>query len=490
MLLSPSQMKAVETFAFARGVQPEALMEVAGEAIARIVSQFHPRPGRLVVWGGKGNNAGDVLVAARILVEWGWTAEFFGAFPETTLGKLPAKKLAEFRQVCRLIRAPSASCLVVLDGLLGIGARGPLHTEICSAIEEICRLRREEGAWVLSADIPTGLDVESGQPASLCVQADLTATIGFVKEGLLADSATQYVGRLAWVPLPELVANTGDPAELITPLLLRPWLLPRHFDSHKGMYGRVGILAGSRKFPGAARLCTHAALRAGAGYVTLFATEELHSLIATCLPAEAIIHPIRSFREILQQPLDALCIGPGLGGERRDEILEIVREAPMPSVIDADALNALATRPDMLQECRGPRLLTPHPGEFARLAPSLKNLSRRAAAETFAAYPNVTLLLKGARTLIAEKGSPSLFNSTGNPGMGSGGMGDTLTGVCGALLGQGLPPRQAASAGAWLCGRAAEIAIFSDQQSPESLLAGDVAQFLGQAFKDLRRALY
>lgn len=491
MLLSPLQVKTAETLAFAQGVQAETLMEVAGQAIADIVCQFHPKPGRLAVWGGKGNNAGDALVAARILVKRGWKAEFFSAFPEANLGKLAIQKLTEFREACQLA-SPSSSAFVVLDGLLGIGAQGPLRPEICTAIKEIQRLRKEEGAWVLAVDIPTGLDGESGRPSALCVEADLTATIGFVKTGLLSDSATRYVGRLAWIPLPELAATEGDPAQLITPELLRTWLPPRNFDSHKGTYGRVGILAGSRNFPGAARLCTHAALRAGAGYVTLFATEELHSLIAASLPPEAILHPIQSFREVLQQPLNALCIGPGLGKANISEILEIVREATMPSVIDADALNALAADPDLriLHECRGPRLLTPHPGEFARLAPHLAKLPRREAAEAFVAEHPVTLLLKGARTVITERGYPSLFNSTGNPGMGSGGMGDTLTGVCGALLAQGLNTRQAAAIGAWLCGRAAEIAIFSRQQSPESLLAHDVSKLLGLAFTELRADCY
>ncbi len=491
MLLSPSQVKAAETLAFAQGVQVETLMETAGKAVADIVGQFHPKPGRLAVWGGKGNNAGDALVAARILVKRGWQAEFFGAFPEANLGKFAAQKLTEFRETCRStsFSRPSSS-FVVLDGLLGIGAQGPLRPEISTAIKEIRRLRKEEGAWVLAVDIPTGLDGEYGLPSTPCVEADLTATIGFVKTGLLADSATQYVGRLAWIPLPELVATEGDPAQLITPELLRTWLPPRNFNSHKGTYGRVGILAGSRNFPGAARLCTHAALRAGAGYVTLFATEELHSLIATSLPAEAILHPIRSFREVLQQPLNALCIGSGLGKENTSEILEIVREATMPSVIDADALNAVADDPKILHECRGPRLLTPHPGEFARLAPHLAGLPRREAAEAFVADHHVTLLLKGARTVIADRERPPLFNSTGNPGMGSGGMGDTLTGVCGALLAQKLDTREAAATGAWLCGRAAEIAIFSRQQSPESLLASDVTQFLGQAFRVLRVGIY
>lgn len=489
MFLSPSQVQVIEKTAFESGVQAEALMETAGKGIAQIVRQFHPLPGHVVAWCGKGNNAGDVLVAARILVQWGWSAKFCCAFPEAALGKLAAQKLTEFRNVYQSLHSSASSGpLVILDGLLGTGAHGSPCPEICRAIDAIYQLRRANGAWVLAADIPTGLDGESGEASSCCVQADLTATIGFVKNGLVADAATPHVGRLAFIPLKELDAKEGDPAELITPHILRPWFPPRSFDSYKGMYGRVGILAGSQTFPGAARLCAQAALRAGAGYVILFVTEDIYPLIVSSVPPEIIVHPIRSFQKILEQPLDALCIGPGLGQKNHADILDIVQNAAMPCVVDADALNAIATSPQILHDCHGLRLLTPHSGEFARIAPHLAKLPRREAAETFVADKQITLLLKGARTIIAEKGIPSLFNSTGNPGMASGGMGDTLTGVCGALLAQGLSPHQAASAGAWLCGRAAEIAIFLRGQSPESLLASDISDNLGQAFRAVSAA--
>ncbi|ALJ56324.1 Bifunctional NAD(P)H-hydrate repair enzyme Nnr [Candidatus Xiphinematobacter sp. Idaho Grape] len=490
-------MRASEEAAFAQGVKVEALMEVVGAAVAKIVNQFYPHPGRLMVFGGKGNNTGDALVAARLLVNRGWHAQFRCAFPEEMLGELPSLKLMEFRQsVLAQQNSPlhlSGAPLVVLDGILGIGTNGPPCMEICVAINQIHHLR-EAGAWVLAIDIPTGLDADSGLPSAFCVAADLTATVGFVKRGLVADTATNYVGRLALITLIELPPGKGDPAELITPCFLKHWLSPRQFNSHKGLYGRVGILAGSRCYPGAARLCVHAALRAGAGVVMLFLQEKLGlylSMVAS-LPPEAIVLPIRSFNEIFQQCLDALCIGPGIEEEEgAEEILEIVRNAQMPTVVDAGALNIVSRQPQVLRACRGLRLLTPHPGEFTRLSPELAKLPRREAAEAFVSgCPAVTLLLKGARAIVAEMDTPPLINSTGNPGMGSAGMGDVLTGVCGSLLAQGLTPRQSASVGTWLCGRAAEIAIFSHGQSPQSLLAGDIVQLLGQAFGSLHQGTY
>lgn len=497
MLVSTAQMQASEEAAFVRGIRVEALMALVGESIAKIVKQFYPHPGQLIIFGGKGGNTGDVLAAATLLVQQGWRAQFQGSFPETSLNALISHKLMEFRQatLTQDLHLPiSNSALVVLDGLLGIGAKGPPRAEICAAIDRIDTLRRG-GAWVLAADVPTGLHADSGLPNISCVKADLTASIGFVKKGLVADTATNYVGRLALVSLPELLLESSDDtAELIVPRLIAPWLPPRNFNSHKGLFGRVGILAGSRCYPGAARLCTYAALRAGAGIVILFLKEEeeiLYSILATSLPPEAIIFPVRSFNEIFQQHLDVLCLGPGITEEDGvEELLEIVREAQVPAVIDAGALNIIARQPNILCECNGLRLLTPHPGEFSRLSPKLAKLPRRQAAEAFVSDYPVTLLLKGARAIVTEIDTPSLINSTGNPGMSSGGMGDAMTGVCGALLAQGLTPRQAASIGIWLCGRAAEIAIFSHGQSPQSLIAGDVIQLLGQAFCSLYRETY
>jgi NAD(P)H-hydrate epimerase len=318
------------------------------------------------------------------------------------------------------------------------------------------------------------------------VIADLTVTIGQPKTGLVADTATNFVGRLALAPLPELATDEGDPAALLTPELLQPLHKPAPFDSHKGLWGRVGILAGSRGFLGAAHICAEAALRTGGGLVTLYALPDAYELLATVAPPEVMVKPVRDYRETLEDRFDAVGIGPGLGGESDDAILEVVARFPGPMVVDADALNALSRR-GLPEAFAGPRLLTPHPGEMARLFPESAHLPRRAVAEQFVERHGVTLLLKGARTVIAEAGATTVFNTTGNPGMGSGGMGDALTGVCAALLAQKHPPREAAMLGAWLCGRAAERFVFGPNGSPESLVASEVIRNLGGAFRDLQR---
>ncbi len=478
-------MKAAEEAAFARGVSAEDLMETAARGIARAILAFFPNPGHLLLVVGKGHNAGDVLAAARLLAPLGWTWELDAAFPEADLAPLTARQLAALRATRPsappgLLPAP----LVALDGLLGIGAQGEPRAPIAAAIARL-HAHRARGAFVVAADLPSGLDADTGRATAACVTADLTVTIGYAKAGLVADLAANHVGRLALVPLPEVTAPGGDPAELLTPAALLPLVPPRPFESHKGIWGRIGIIAGSRGYTGAARLCATGVLRAGGGLITLYATPDHYATLAATVPPEIMVRPVDSYADVLREPHDALAIGPGLGPDPSPAVLELLLRFPGPAVIDADALNLLSRQP-AFPAMAGPRLLTPHPGEMARLWPQERPATRRATAEEFAARHGVTLLLKGSRTVIATPGHPTAFNSTGHPGMGTGGMGDVLTGVCAALLARGIDPHDAAGLGAWLCGRAAERAIFGRGGSPESLAASDVLARLGAAFGDLR----
>jgi NAD(P)H-hydrate epimerase len=237
-------------------------------------------------------------------------------------------------------------------------------------------------------------------------------------------------------------------------------------------------------------LCANACVRAGAGLVTLYVTEQIYPITAAAVMPEVMVRPIADYRDLLETRRDVLALGPGLGQERREEVLELVRRCEQPMIIDADGLNILAQNPEVLRERAGPRLLTPHPGEMARLAPGGEGRTRRElVADWNGRYPG-TLLLKGSRTVIGEPGHPLSYNTTGNPGLASGGMGDTLTGVCAALAGHGLPLYDCARLGSWLCGRAAELAVAHGGESEESLVASRVADFLGMAFRDLRAGVF
>ena len=507
MILTSAEMKEQEELAFKDGCTPESLMEEAGARIALAIEQFVPKQGRCDVFFGKGNNGGDALVAARRLAELGWDVELQAAFPQTEWAKLTRKKYRELREFGISLSAgesdlPGGSespSSVVLDGLLGVGARGSLRGPILDAARTINHIRASSNAQVFSIDLPTGLDADTGAADPNTVVADFTLSIGFAKAGLLADSATAFTGRLAVLELPGLRFRGPEKeqsAEVADPKTFGRLLPRRPFTMHKGECGRVGIIAGSAGFLGAAVLASKACVHAGAGLVTLYVTPDIYPLIAPCIAPEVMVHAVHSYLEIMDARHDVLAIGPGLGHSKAPEILQLIEKAPQPMVVDADALNALAHRIGLLASCAGPRLLTPHPGEMARLLgkggghKEETGPSRREIVESFTAKWPVTLLLKGARTIIGERGKPLSYNTTGNPGMATGGMGDVLTGVCAALAGQGLALYDAARVGAWVCGRAAEIAVSSRGESEESLSAGHIPVYLGSAFRDVREGCW
>ena len=468
-------------------------MDEAGTQMARAVMQFFTVPGECRVFLGKGHNGGDALVAARHLAEHGWRVDVHEVFPRETLAPLTRKKLdAMLAPLERFLVPESTGSRIILDGLLGIGAKGALREPIREAAREINRLRLETGAVVFALDLPSGLDGDTGEADPQAVAADFTLCVGYAKRGLLADAALDFVGRLAVLPLAGWPSR--DEAESVaTPRQLARLLPPRRFSTHKGQCGRVGIVAGSRGFTGAAIMAANAAVRAGAGLVSLFVTPDIYPLVASAAMPEVMVTPLDCYLSVLDRALDVLAIGPGLGRVDGPDILAVTEYFKGPMIVDADALNLLAENPQTLRRAAGPRLLTPHPGEMARLFPASANLSRRATAEQFLESQKdtrspLTLLLKGSRTVVAEGpagGSRISWNTTGHPGMASGGMGDVLTGTCAALAGQGLALFDAARVGAWVCGRAAELAL-AQGQSQESLAATDLPDQFGKAFGELR----
>ena len=518
-------MRDAEKAAFARGIEVEALMDQAGAGVARAVRKFFPSPGTCIVFAGKGHNAGDALVAAQCLRRSGWKIEVRLAFKESDCSGLMHKKLESLRrgpteilgarpsrnggtdfgvtlvelwaEVADQLSAAQDTVaaeaylstgypIIVLDGLLGLGAKPPLREPVRTACRHINELRRKNGAYVFAVDLPTGLDGESGKADRDCVIADFTVTIGFAKPGLVADGALNHVGRLEVVPLEQLPPQEKKTKEIIASAPAFRGLLPRReYSAYKNQFGRIGVVAGSKGFVGAALMTSQGALRAGAGLVEVFVPEEIYEIVASAAPMEAMVKPLRFYRDLLKEKTDVWALGPGLGKSRAAEVLELIEKAKQPMVIDADGLNILSEKTSVLRRCKGERLLTPHPGEMKRLFPSQKEPRAKTATKFCHRFP-VTLLLKGSRTIVVERDRPLSYNTTGNPGMATGGMGDILTGVCAGLVGQGLSLYDAARLGAWVCGRAAEIAIFNDGQSEQSLLPCDVLNHLGDAFNELR----
>ncbi|HEV3392210.1 MAG TPA: NAD(P)H-hydrate dehydratase [Chthoniobacterales bacterium] len=488
-VLSSAQMQAAEQAAFARGITVEALMNQAGAGVARAVRQFFPKPATCIVFAGKGHNGGDALVAAEQLQRIGWKIDVRLPFAEDNCSELTQKKLKALREATPKSSdtIDRATQTIILDGLLGTGAKSFLREPIRSAAREINRLHRENNAFVFAVDLPTGLDADSGEnDPEDSVVADFTVTIGFVKHGLIVDPAINFVGRIEIVPLTDLWPDATAPNELAANAHSLSAILPRRkFSAYKNQFGRIGVVAGSRGFVGAAIMTAEGALRAGAGLVEVFVPEEIYEIVASDAPIEAMVKPVRRYRDLLDEKVNVWAVGPGLGKARAGEVLNLIENASQPMIVDADGLNIVADKIDILRSCRGPRLLTPHPGEMSRLM-DVGKMARAGIARNFCDRFPVTLLLKGSRTIVCERGKPISYNTTGNPGMASGGMGDVLTGVCAGLAGRELSMYDAGRVGTWVCGRAAEMSIFQKRESEESLLAGNVLAHLGAAFNELR----
>src|SRR5882724_12443331 len=333
-------MRGAEKAVFARGVEVEALMDQAGASIARAVTKFLPHPGTCIVFAGKGHNAGDALVAAQCLHRRGWRIEIRLAFKENDCSELTRKKLDALRGTAaittpawadRVDHDPgitilelsayladsltasqdaadtetypgTASSIVVLDGLLGVGAKPPLREPVRAACRQINQVRQKRSAYVFAVDLPTGLDGDSGKTDRDCVIADFTVTIGFAKPGLLADDALNFVGRLEVVQLDELRPPEKKAKEVVAALPAFRELLPRRkFSTYKNQCGRIGVVAGSRGFIGAALMTSQGALRAGAGLVEVFVPEEIYEIVAGAAPMESMVKPLKSYRDLLKE---------------------------------------------------------------------------------------------------------------------------------------------------------------------------------------------
>lgn len=499
-------MRALEAAAQAAGRSEASLMEEAGAGLARVLRLWKKAPHTLVIYAGKGHNAGDAFVAARHLLENGWRVAVREIFPRSEWRPLTHQQWERIAD--RLSPDPRPTERpVLLDALLGLGAQGSLREPVRTACREINARRREHHGWTVAIDGPTGLNLDTGEADPDTVVADLTAAIACVKPGLLADSAVDVIGRLAVVPVPVLeppprpTAKPNQPALLsssvLTPYTLRTSWPPRPYSLHKGQAGRVTLIAGSRGFTGAAWLSATAAVKGGAGLVTLGAPADIYEPVAAAAPPEVMVRPYQHPAEALEWTADVLAVGPGLGALADEAFLQRLCDDTRPVVLDADGLNGLARlgTPERLPEffpAPRPWLLTPHPGEMARLLgawkPEALTSNRLSQARALAEACQLTVLLKGSRTVIATPGRPAAFNTTGHPGMASGGMGDVLTGLCAALLAQGATPFLAAGLGSWLLGRAAELQLAQPGTSPESLRASDLIHALGAAFEALRGA--
>lgn len=486
--ITVERMRELEEEAMREGISEAELMERAGSALGRAIGEQFPEAGMAVAYLGKGHNAGDALIALRVLKdEFGWEAGVRVGYPIEEWAELTQSQWGALVLEGTLEEGfENRVCgpLLLIDGLLGIGAKGSPREPLDGLVREMERLRNFSGARVVAVDNPSGVDPDSGEISEGAVVADRTFMVGAAKVGLLMARATNATGGLGLVDVEGLADECEGEMELICPQVMSFGKAQRPFDFHKGKAGRVGIVAGSLSFSGAALISAVGALQAGGGLVTLHARSEVCDAVRARLPIEAMLKACDDPSELLDEKLDAIVVGPGLG-EMSDDfeagLLRLLSESEVPMVIDADGLNFISTRsfrPD------SKHVLTPHPGEFSRLASGSEKQEREEAARAFVEKNEAVLLLKGARTIVGRSGKPLRINSTGTPAMSNGGQGDLLSGVIGALLAGGMDHFDAAALGAWLCGHAAELAV---EKIGDVCTATDTAGMIGLAMRGWRR---
>ena len=509
-LFSAEEMRRLDQRAIRElGIPGATLMENAGRGAAeRILAALPelglPRRGvRVAIVCGKGGNGGDGFVVARWLKRAGHRVDvYLLARPDELRGDAAVKHREMERRGIRtrvveddsvLTPALSAAQLVV-DALLGTGARGAPAPPVAAAIERINASRRP----VVALDIPSGLPAD-GEPApGPVIRALLTPTFAGLKRGLITAAGVEVSGRVEVV---DIGIPAAEVARGIDTFLLEAADVARHFpprprDAHKGTYGHLLLVAGSVGKTGAAALAARAAMRAGAGLVTVATSASAQPVVASLI-LEAMSEPLpetetrtialkaRDLLDDLAQRRDAVALGPGLGIDEDTQALAraLVFECRKPCAVDADALTALVGHLDRLRGAPAARCLTPHPGEMARmLGATVEDVQRDriTTVRRFATGFRVHVVLKGATSVIGNPDGTVLLNPTGNPGMASGGTGDVLTGVLGAFLARGLPPGAALAAAVFLHGLAGDIAAARHGQ--ESLIAGDVIEALPAAF--------
>ncbi len=483
ILTTASQMKQLDRRTIEEfGLPGTVLMENAARGAVQVVQSQYPQARSLVIFCGKGNNGGDGLVMARYFHSQGLKVKVYltGSRSElkgdAALQFLLTDKLGiAITELIGDINFPDLKQEIfhfdlLVDALLGTG----LEKEIKGVFRDLILLMNELPIPKIAIDLPSGLSSDSGQPLGLCTQADLTVTFGLPKLGQFLFPGCRYVGRLFIVDIglpPAFYPGPDERVELLLAETLARFLPKRDPENHKGSYGHVLVLAGSKGKTGAAAMTCLGALRAGAGLVTLGIPESLNGIMEVKL-TEAMTEPLPEGEpgslgpaaldriQSLSEGKKALAIGPGLStlpGATAlvKALLGQIKETPL--VIDADGLNALAEYPEGLKSLAGRAILTPHPGEMSRLAGQpVKEIQadRIRSARVFSRKFGVVVVLKGARTVIADPQGPVYLNPVANSVLASGGTGDVLTGLILGFLAQGLSPVEAACSGVFLHGQA------------------------------------
>jgi len=510
-VVSANEMRELDRRAIEEyGIPGVVLMENAGRGATDTIEDMlvTDKIDTVLIIAGKGNNGGDGFVVARHLVNRGLDCSILliGKVSEVDGDArinldIALKMGVEVREAVSdisLVEEEIRSAGLVVDALFGTG----LSKEVGGFYAEVIDRINMADSPIVSLDIPSGLDASTGRVLGTTVEADMTVTFCLPKIGSIIHPGVDYVGELILVDIGAPIDLLEDRA-LKTSLILEEdaaeVLLPRDENSHKGSYGHLLVVAGSRGKTGAAVLAAEAAMRSGAGLVTLAAPESLNNILENKL-TEIMTEPLPeekdgflgkgSAKKILSalEGKSTLLLGPGIS--RQDETGKVVRELlanlSIPAVIDADALWHLSGALELIHDSKASLILTPHPGEMARLlgiSVAEVQADRIGISREFAVEYACYLILKGARTIIATPSGETFINTTGNPGMASGGTGDVLAGLVGSLLAQGCSPLESSIAGVYIHGLAGDMA--AEEMGEAGLIASDIIGKIPEVMREL-----
>jgi NAD(P)H-hydrate epimerase len=516
LLVTASEMQAMDRQTIEScGIPGSELMENAGRGAARFLLDYFTdvTKSSIGIIAGKGNNGGDGFVIARYLSQKGIRVSVYLLAKSSALKGDSAANLRLLSPLeVPVIEIPDETAFAKfksdmqhfdlwVDAILGTGLTSDVKGYYRDVITFINSLHKP----VFAVDIPSGLNSDTGQPCGTCIQAQATATFGFAKTGHILQPGAAFSGKLEIVDIgiPGQIAEEIGPNQyLLTPDQIQKYFQPRKPDTHKGKTGHLLVIAGSPGKTGAAAMTAMAAMRSGAGLVTLGVPRCINAIVESQV-LEAMTEPLpdiengrlgeSAYDAVMQLASGKQCLalGPGLGQtkETKNLVCRIIKESPIPLVIDADGLNNLAGHTKILKKLSVPVILTPHPGEMARLmgttAQSVQQ-DRIKSARDFALHFNVHLVLKGAATVIAHPDGSAYLNPTGNSGMACAGMGDVLTGVIAGFITQGFTPISATRAGVYLHGCAADT--LAESIGPVGYLASEVMHAVPGEIKKLVHA--
>lgn len=503
MIKIPSipQIRELDTLTIAEeGITSLTLMERAATAVTNHIASRWETTVPVVVFAGPGNNGGDALAVARLLAERGYQVE---ACLFNTTGKLSpdcrknwerlngVENVTAMEVTAQFEPPQLTSRHIIVDGLFGSGLSRPLSGGYAALV----KLINESPAKVVAIDLPSGLigDAPTYARQSAVVKADLTLTFQLPKLTMLMADYAEFLGEVHVLDIGLSARHIG---ELVTDYLIpekqdvAAMLVPRDPFGHKGTFGHALIIAGRYGMAGAAILAAKACLRSGVGKVTLHTPQMNNAIVQVAVP-EAVVNLDPSdtafTAPVDPKPFDAICIGPGLGTETvtATAVAEQLTQTDIPTLVDADGINLLSVHPDWLRRLPKGSILTPHPGEFQRLAGCATNgTTMLNEARNMAVRYGIFIVLKGHHTAICTPEGKTYFNSTGNSGMATAGSGDVLSGIITALLASHYGSREASILGVYLHGLAGDLAAHA--LSEEGLTATDIISYLPLAFRQLR----